>query len=202
MSKNANILSELRDLNSSLGETELQPVYHVPAGYFDSFPGEVLKRIKALESSDDPATELEALSPLLSGLSKKMPLSVPGGYFDSLSKSLEQNMETGDRTSGEEEVISPLLSELKYKSTYTTPQGYFDNFPDAMLKKVTGREAKVVSMGSHRNWLRYAAAAVMIGFFALTGLLFFNKQETPNASSEEMVKKMMKKWVPTISINL
>jgi hypothetical protein len=128
-----------------------------------------------------------------------MPHAVPAGYFESLSKSLEQNIETAENAALELETISPLLSELKYKSTYTVPQEYFENFPEAMVKKVTGRETKVVGMGG-RKWFRYAAAAVMIGFLATTGLLFFNKQDTATPTSQDLVKKMMKK-VSTDEIN-
>jgi len=116
-----------------------------------------------------------------------------------LSQSLEQNIEATGNAALELETISPLLSELKYKSTYTVPQGYFESFPETMVKKVTGRETKVVGMGG-RKWFRYVAAAVMIGFIATTGLLFFNRQGTSGATSHELVKKMMKK-VSTDEIN-
>lgn len=199
MAQKATILDELKELNSSLAEAGLQPTYSVPAGYFEAFPDEVMRRIKALDVAGDPSEELAALSPLLSGLSKKMPHTVPAGYFESLSQSLEQNIEATENAALELETISPLLSELKYKSTYTVPQGYFERFPETMVKKVTGRETKVVGMGG-RKWFRYAAAAVMIGFIATTALLFFNGQGTSGATSHELVKKMMKK-VSTDDIN-
>ena len=199
MAQKATILDELKELNSSLAEVGLQPTYTVPAGYFETFPDEVMRRIKALDAAGDPAEELATLSPLLSGISKKMPQAVPAGYFESLSKSLEQNIEATENAAIELETISPLLSELKYKSTYTVPQGYFEGFPEAVVKKVTGRETKVVGMGG-RKWFRYAAAAVMIGFIATTALLFFNKPQTASPTSHELVKKMMKK-VSTDEIN-
>lgn len=199
MAQEATILNELKELNSCLAEEGLQPTYTVPAGYFESFPAEVMKRIKALDAAENPADELASLSPLLSGLSKKMPHTVPAGYFETLSQSLEQHIETTENAAVELETISPLLSELKYKSTYTVPHGYFENFPEAMVKKATGKGARVVGMGG-RSWLRYAAAAVMIGFIAVTALLFFNKPDTPNPTSHDLVKKMMKK-VSTDEIN-
>jgi hypothetical protein len=199
MEQRATILNELKELNSSLAEVGLQPTYTVPAGYFEAFPAEVMKRIKTLGASEDPAEELAALSPLLSSLSKKMPHTVPAGYFESLSQSLEQNIEATENAAIELETISPLLKELKDQSTYTVPQGYFESFPESMVKKVTGRETKVIAMGG-RKWFRYAAAAVMIGFLATTALLFFNKEDTAGPTSQELVKKMMKK-VSTDEIN-
>lgn len=199
MAQKATILDELKELNSSLAEVNLLPVYSVPAGYFEAFPAEIMKRVKALDAAGDAAEELASLSPLLSGLSKKMPHAVPAGYFESLSQSLEQHIEATENAAAELERLSPLLNELKYKPAYTAPQGYFENFPETMVKKATGRETRVIGMGG-RKWLRYAAAAVMIGFIATTALLFFNKQETPNPSSHDLVKTMMKK-VSTDEIN-
>lgn len=62
-----------------------------PAGYFDQLSAVIMARIAETEGTAAPASpttiqeELAALSPLLAGIPKTMPLSVPAGYFDQLS---------------------------------------------------------------------------------------------------------------------
>ena len=50
----------------------------VPEGYFDSLPGILLSKIKAAANGN----ELSGIAPSLIGLDKKMPYSVPTGYFE------------------------------------------------------------------------------------------------------------------------
>ena len=73
MKRNETILNELRELNSRLPGVS-ENVFSVPKGYFDSLPERMLNRIRNEE-------ELQELSPLLAGLSRKMDYSVPNDYF-------------------------------------------------------------------------------------------------------------------------
>ena len=50
----------------------------VPEGYFDSLPGILLSKIKAVENT----SELSEIAPVLAGLDRKMPYTVPKGYFE------------------------------------------------------------------------------------------------------------------------
>lgn len=50
----------------------------VPEGYFESFPATLLAKIRAMETPQ----EADEISHLLAGISKKMPFSVPQGYFE------------------------------------------------------------------------------------------------------------------------
>jgi hypothetical protein len=52
----------------------------VPEGYFEAFPATLLSKIRAMEGAD----EQDEIGPVLSGLSRKMPYSVPQGYFENL----------------------------------------------------------------------------------------------------------------------
>ncbi|MGZ8558174.1 MAG: hypothetical protein ACXWWC_07575 [Chitinophagaceae bacterium] len=137
MIKRENILQELQELKSSLAGAGFQNTYQAPAGYFDGLADEMLKRVRALESTT-AAEELINLSPLLSSVSKQLPYSVPAGYFEGLEKKLEQSISnTRDQTTQEElEHLSPLLNELKKKNTYTIPAGYFE-WLGKSLKKIT-----------------------------------------------------------------
>ena len=252
MTKRDNILQELQELNSSLADAGLQNVYMAPAGYFDSLAHDILKRIRALESTN-AEEELKNLSPFLSSISKQMPHSVPAGYFEAFEKKLVQtvsSVDVGDQSAQEElETLSPLLSSLKKKKTYSVPAGYFDAFEkkleqpistvnnndlsaqeeleslSLLLSELKKKEIYTVPVGyfenlkpsidianalppvnvisiTSRKWFRYAAAAIVIGFVATVGLLFFNNTESidPADKSYSWVKKNLKK-VSTDEIN-
>ena len=249
MTNRENILQELQELKSILADAGFQNTYQVPTGYFDGLADEILKRVRALESTT-AEEELKNLSALLSSISKQMPHSVPAGYFDAFEKKLEQTISSNkDQTAQEElETLSPLLSELKNKNTYTIPEGYFEELGTKLkqtisnvdvkdltvqeelenlspllstlkkkktytipegyfenlqpaIDKATFPAAKVISI-TNRKWFRYAAAALVIGFVATVGLLFFNKQESidPADKSYSWIKKNLKK-VSTDDIN-
>jgi hypothetical protein len=193
------ILQELKELKSILADTGFQNTYQAPAGYFEGLADEILKRVKALESTT-ATEELANLSPLLSTISKEMPHSVPAGYFDTLGKKLEQTIATNkDQTPQEElENLSPLLSGLKKRKTFTVPEGYFENLRPAIDLENSGSATKVIPITSHK-WFRYAAAAVVIGFVATVGFLFLNKKDI-DPTNYAWVKKNLKK-VSTDDIN-
>jgi hypothetical protein len=88
-----NAVEELGYLSSSLSNISRQMPNAVPAGYFEGLAEKVMQLIR--ESSDylqkesfgqTAKEELETLSPLLSGLKKTMPYSVPQGYFENLAE--------------------------------------------------------------------------------------------------------------------
>ena len=56
----------------------------VPAGYFDTLAGSILAKIKATET-EDAATEIRALSPMLYSIQNENVYEVPQGYFENLS---------------------------------------------------------------------------------------------------------------------
>lgn len=194
MTQRHNILEELKELDSMLATMSLQDSYRVPAGYFEGLADTVLNRVRALDCPE-PQEELAHLSPLLSSLTKKTPYSTPTGYFESLNQELEENIHD------ELSELSALLPGISKQNPYSVPAQYFVHFPDTMLKKVTGRTGKVVSLGS-RKWFRYAAAALVIGFVATGAFIWLNSKEriSANTASYAWVEKNMKK-VSTDDIN-
>jgi hypothetical protein len=108
------------------------------------------------------------LSPLLSGIDKKMPFGVPEGYFNELSATVAAHIAGG----AQDDPLSSLLAGLKDKEVYQAPEGYFDELPDMLLAKVKHpAPAKIVSLSQKRNWWKYAAAAVMTGLILTGGWL-------------------------------
>jgi len=194
MTNRNTILNELMGLGSTLANHCPQNFYEVPDGYFERLANQVLNRIKALEVSN-AKEELEMLSPLLNQIDRKIPYTVPVGYFDSLGDKLMQAIrENADYQTSKEELasLSPLLNSINKKSPYAVPAGYFENLSTEVIEKTD--EVKVISITSHK-WFRYAAAAVVVGFIAIAGLVFFNNNNATDgrkaiAKFEKDVKKL------------
>lgn len=189
-----NILQELNDLGSTLGNVTPQNIYEVPDGYFEGLADQVLSRIKAFEAND-PRIELSYLSPFVNSISRTIPYSVPDGYFEELEERLHFIKEDYQTAEEELSAISPLLSSLNKQTPYSLPTGYFDT-----LEVKTGIEefekprAKVIPVLS-RQWFRYAAAAVLVGIVASSALIFEAKKVSvdPNKNPDEWVAKNVKK---------
>lgn len=200
MTQRDNILQELQELESSLANTSPSMAYRVPGDYFEGLAGQIMIRIKAMEASN-ASEELLALSPLLSNISRKTPYQAPEGYFEGLKENLLASVMQGEISqSADEELesLSPLLSGLKKKMPYRVPEGYFSTItiPTHTRKK----EAKVIPMTS-RKWFRYTAAAVVVGFVAISGLLLFNNNRTtadPSTIIQETAKIVNEKEVNSL----
>lgn len=187
MEKNSPIYKELKELNSLLADYINQPVYKVPVGYFEEFSDEMLKL--ALKSSKKFSKEGELLG-IPAELSTNMPFSVPAGYFDSLpGLMLDKVLNKEKSLSASEELneLSPLLNGISRQMPYAVPQGYFEN-----IQPNKNKPAKVIAFQSTRkNFMRYAAAAIVIGFISISGFFYFNQPTKidPLTNPEAWVKK-------------
>ena len=180
---NKDIIQELSDLGSNLQGNISKNIYSVPPGYFEGFSEQMLGLIKANESLT-----------WLSSLPKEMPFSVPDGYFNELDEKIMEIIRSHPdyQTSREElESVSPLLSSISKRPVYSVPKGYFENFKPGVEEK---KETKVVSI-TGRKWLRYAAAAIIVGVILMAGLIAFNNNNKDSAGKtlakfEKEVKKI------------
>ncbi|MCW3075337.1 MAG: hypothetical protein JWP69_2406 [Flaviaesturariibacter sp.] len=173
------IEEELRDLGSQLPMVSEQPL-GVPDGYFDGLASTILARLKADEHS--ATEEISQLSPLLAGISRKIPFTVPADYFSNL---------TGDLSSLTSEDVSPLLSGISRTMPNAVPVGYFNGLSDQVLNKIEKPAAKVVSM-NRKGWMRMAAAAVVAGIMAVSGIAYFGSNSTANVQSTAWMEKGLK----------
>jgi hypothetical protein len=182
---------ELKDVSTFLTSAGKQISFSIPDGYFENFAEKLIGRIKAEEAST-VSEELESLSPLLSQLSRKTPFSIPDGYFAELSDNATTGARAVEFVNGELENLSPLMSNLKSKNVYEAPEGYFESLSVEVLSKIKQlpQQAKVISINKRNNWLRYAAAAVVIGFIATTMLFIFNNKNT-NISVAKIDEKQL-----------
>lgn len=163
---------------------DMPQTFNVPEGYFEGFAQGVLDRIKAGQiqnqrsddpgsndpSRNDPRQELAQLSPLLNGISRKLPYQAPEGYFEELSP-----------------IMAPL-AEVREKPLYSVPEGYFEGLAAEILSKVSPAKVKepasvvsksvtpapVISMNRNtrqRSLWKYSAAAVATGLIFTVGWL-------------------------------
>lgn len=167
------IQDELRELNSTLPSHVKEPVFSVPEGYFENFAASVLARIKE-ETAVSAADELASLSPLLAGLPKKMPYDIPQNYFSTLSDDVPALIQ--------EDELPAILAAHPKTNPYEVPAGYFDNLPAQVVAKVAPKQAKVIAFNRTR-WMRVAAAALVAGVIAISGLVYFNSRPAANTAS-------------------
>ncbi len=72
------------ETNTLLAGIKSNNVYEVPQGYFDTLADSILAKIKTAET-EDAATEIRALSPMLYSIQNENVFEVPQGYFKNLS---------------------------------------------------------------------------------------------------------------------
>ena len=184
MNNRITIKNELKELNSLIPFEKGPELYSVPDGYFEGFAQSVLQKLKT-----DPLTsseELEEIAPFLASIPKKMPFAVPEGYFTQTTEGLSDWVK--------EESLPPLLQSGK-QMPFTVPDGYFESLPAIILKKVSPKEAKIIPISSSRKWMRYAAAAMIAGIIAVSGILYFgnnNQSIDPASESYEWVATKLK----------
>ena len=198
MTRRDNILQELKELQSRLADSTPENIYTLPEGYFDGLADQVMRRIKALETTN-AVDELTFLSPVLSQLSKKMPYTIPAGYFEEMETSLISSVSTDGQSAKEElKTLSPLLSGLKKELPYSVPVGYFESLGENRASAKT--ETKIVSLGS-RKWIRFAAAAVVTGIIVTTGYFFLSRDKVSVDSNSYKWVKVNTKKVSTEKID-
>jgi hypothetical protein len=187
-----NASQELNHLSPFLSSISKEMLYAVPAGYFENFTETIYESV--ITSDQSISEELERISPFLSSLKKEMPYAVPAGYFENLDETIYESVIAGDQTAAEElERISPFLSSLKKEMPYSVPENFFEQLNTTTNTEAGKPAVKIVSI-TRKKWFRYAAAAVVIGFVAMTGFLLMNKNNsTGDAEPGTIVNKMMQK---------
>jgi hypothetical protein len=171
--------------------------YKTPVGYFENFAAETLKKVKANEAGT-AQEELEILSPLLSKLNKdkKLPFSIPAGYFNELTDNAVSGTMAIEFVNDELENLSPLMNELKGVNVYNTPVGYFETLPAQLLERAKQQSsAKIIPISFGRKLMRYTAAAVTISAIITAAFFIFNKTDktTGQTDTAELTKDIQEK---------
>jgi hypothetical protein len=126
-----------------------------------------------MPSLDNISSELASLSQHVAQLPKNSPFALPQDYFHSFPTRL---MDTILNEGAEQDLteLSPLLKSLKHENPYTTPEGYFNN----LKVEIPGNQAPVIGMKRVGPWVKYAAAACLLGIIAT--VFFVSKTENGN----------------------
>jgi len=182
-------------------EKDKSLTFSVPEGYFEGFAQNLLDRIKAggagtatgaeagvevgAGAAEVRSDELAELSPLLNGISRKMPYGLPEGYFDSLSP-----------------IMPVLLAETREKPLYTVPEGYFDGLAAEIIGKTIGKAdanvkqpGRVIPLGQgtrRRTWWKYSAAAVVAGLILTIGWLRLHTPAGTHRSPADVATNLVK----------
>lgn len=167
------IQNELQALGCASLTNKLSTPYKAPEGYFNEL---ALTIVHQLTHHPISATEeLSGLAPLLAATALQQgPYKVPEHYFDNLAGEVLLNI---DKVPGLEQSLT--------ENKAAVPAGYFDTLADNILTKVKTTETPVVPLQPRkRNWIKYAAAAVLIGLITLTGINLFTSAP---AKEEEAV---------------
>lgn len=162
MARKQSIIEELENMGSLLFEHQPAQIYRVPDGYFENLPDLMLFKVSVDEELDK--------------ITLPQTYHVEQSYFESFPQKMLALVNGSDEMSVDEELagLSPLLSGIKRESPYTIKETYFDNLN--IQPAAEKEEAKVISISSPKNWMRYAAAAIVIGFIAISGVWYFNQQ--------------------------
>jgi predicted DNA-binding protein len=126
-----------------------------------------------MSSIDNISEELTSLSQHVAQLPKNTPFSVPFGYFNHFHDRL---MVAIQNEAPEQELLelSPLLNSLKNENPYSIPEGYFNKSNVEIPRK----QVPVVGMHKLGSWVKYAAAACLVGILATVFIVSQNNGET------------------------
>lgn len=126
-----------------------------------------------MPSIDNISSELASLSQHVAQLPKNTPFSLPQHYFDSFPTRL---MEGILNEAPEQDVmeLSPLLKSLQHENPYTLPEDYFNN----VKVEIPRKQAPVIGMFKLSSWIKYTAAACLVGIIAT--VFFVSKTENGN----------------------
>ena len=182
------IIEELNKISPLIKEIDKTEVYSVSPSYFDNLSVDIINNIHL---SKEHAYFFGSAAPY----------STPDNYFQNLPGLILQkvvaNQTKPDAVFEETENIAPLLNRIEKTPVFSVPANYFDR---TQLPTVTiqTRQAKIASIRKRSQFLRLAAAAVVIPFLAvgvytLTSRDFLKngsnkaKNEVKNLSREEIV---------------
>lgn len=179
MARKQSIIEELENMGSLLFEHQPAQIYRVPEGYFENLPQLMLFRVSVDEELDK--------------ISLPQTYQVKQSYFKSFPENMLSMVNSTEEVNVDEELaeLSPFLSSIKRETPFTVKESYFESLNTKPVEK-----AKVISMSGPKNWMRYAAAAVVIGFIAISGVWYFNQNtsidpiEDPYAWVKQKTKKI------------
>jgi hypothetical protein len=118
------------------------------------------------ESFDD--NDLRKIAPRLSELKKENPFTVPDGYFDSLSGSIQQQIQS-----------LPDFEKTAAKEQFKVPEGYFDSLPTIIQQRIIEERKKRFSWGEIVDGIffrpKFALVLASVAILIVFSLKYFNR---------------------------
>jgi hypothetical protein len=183
MTRNTDILNELKAISPAVAEISAVVPYDLPAGYFDNLGEVIMARIIAGGQEENTVVSVAG---------KSTPFEVPENYFEQLSDSILSKVKQAGQQSvvGELQELSPVLASINKTNVYTVPEGYFET----VAPQVTGSlqpKAKLVTLSVRKQWARLSIAASFVIMVVTGAYLFFNR---PAAKLDQYVRLGLKQY--------
>ncbi len=142
----------------------------------------------------ETADELEALGSSLQHLSRKMPFSVPEGYFGQMTAEVES------ATCG---VIGSMPKGAKSQQPFSMPEGYFEQMTADVMSKTVGAEKNRTIPFVYLRWVAAAVLVIAVGV-GMSGL--FNGVNVSTAGSlasvsDKDIRTYLSEDMPTVDID-
>jgi hypothetical protein len=118
------------------------------------------------KSFDD--NDLRKIAPRLSELKRENPFIVPDDYFDSLSRSIQQQVQS-----------LPDFEKTAAKEHFKVPEGYFDSLPTIIQQLIIDEKKKRISWGEIVDGIffrpKFALALASVAMLIVFSVKYFNR---------------------------
>lgn len=170
MKNGENIFKETYSISNAVGNLPKHTPFSIPETYFEKFPTEILDLI-AVTSTLGNDLEISALADVRNA---DQPFSLPENYFESFTQQLIKNITAASEIDLELQEHAPALVSLRKQNPYSVPLDYFEQ----LEIKTKSTETKVVRMFNKTVFMRFAAAACILG------IIFVSYFSTNNVQRE------------------
>lgn len=183
MTRNSDILSELKAISPAVAEISAVAPYDLPAGYFNNLSEVIMARIIAGGQEENTVVSVAG---------KSTPFKVPENYFEQLSDSVLSKVKQGVQQSAADELqeLSPLLASISKTNVLSVPEGYFETVSSDITASLQP-QAKVVMLTVRKQWIRLSIAASFVIMVVTGAYLFFNR---PAAQLDQYVHLGLKQY--------
>lgn len=183
MTRNSDILNELKAISPAVAEISAVVPYDLPAGYFNNLSEVIMARIIAGGQEENTVVSVAG---------KSTPFSVPENYFEQLSDSILSKVKQAGQQAAADELqeLSPLLASISKTNVYSVPEGYFETVSSHVTASLQP-QAKVVKLTVRKQWVRLSIAASFVIMVVTGAYLFFNR---PAAQLDQYVRLGLKQY--------
>lgn len=158
------------------------PSMQVPEAYFDELAANILNKVNTRQQVPIAITNDIELSNQLLSLRRVIMYKTPLNYFDEFSSILLKKINAfEDNATIETNSISPVVGCLNKQNILEAPPGYFNQLPNLLLNN-SKPIAKVITLQKRNLFIRYAAAAMLIGIISIVVVKFNTKPSQINGT--------------------